>query len=294
MPFNILVNCLNPHVDGEPVQFVSNCQDTESNKLHLDKYYTPDWVARKCIAIANEVIGADNITEYFEPSAGKGVFVNELRGFGKPIEAVDIEPEADGIEKQDFLRMQLPYRKGRLFIGNPPFGARNVLLIKFCKKCFRCGDYVAFIEPISQLNNNASIFEFDLVKSVDLGLVPFSGSRSVPCCFNVYVRPVRGENRKVVDKMQNVFFKRSDSEGYDEFPYDFRLICWGGRTGQLLTEGEADHAATYKIRCADVVDKELVRSALLSARWEALKPNTSMRKIQLSSIVKVLKEAGID
>lgn len=294
MPFDVLVNILNPHVDGEPVQFVSNCQDTKSNKLHLDKYYTPDWVARRCIEIANEVVGADNITEYFEPSAGQGVFVDELRATGKPVFAVDIEPEADGIEKQCFLRMVLPYRAGRMFIGNPPFGARNILLIKFCKKCFRCGDFVAFIEPISQLNNTASIFEFDLVKSVDLGLVPFSGSRSVPCCFNVYVRPACGENRKSVDKMRSVSFRRSDSEGYEDFPYDLRLICWGGRTGQLLNEGEADHAATYKIKCSDGVDKERVREALLSARWESLKPNTSMRKIQLSSIVKVLKEAGLD
>ena len=40
-----------------------------SDKLHLDQYYTPDDVAQHCIDTAYRVIGKDNISCVIEPSA---------------------------------------------------------------------------------------------------------------------------------------------------------------------------------------------------------------------------------
>ena len=87
-------------------------------KIKDDKYYTPPDLARNLIVKTIRFIGAKNITDIVEPSAGNGSFSKWF----KNCRAYDIEPEADGIIKQDFLTLDLPYQKGRLIIGNPPFG----------------------------------------------------------------------------------------------------------------------------------------------------------------------------
>ena len=56
-------------------------------KIENDKYYTPQDLAKYCVEKTKEVIGEDNITEYVEPSAGSGVFLNYL---DKPYLAYDI------------------------------------------------------------------------------------------------------------------------------------------------------------------------------------------------------------
>ena len=86
-------------------------------KIINDKYYTPIDLAKYCIDKTYEIIGKENITEIIEPSAGNGSFSNQLNCI-----AYDIEPECDGIIKQDFLTTELEYNKGRLIIGNPPLG----------------------------------------------------------------------------------------------------------------------------------------------------------------------------
>jgi predicted RNA methylase len=130
------------------------------SKIRLDKYYTSPEIAKYIVEKTKEILGEDNITEYIEPSAGAGVFLDYL---DKPYIAYDIEPEDNRIIKQDFLTVNLEYKKGRCIIGNPPFGDRNTLSVKFYKRSLYLGDYIAFILPISQLNNNQQMYEFDLI-----------------------------------------------------------------------------------------------------------------------------------
>lgn len=47
-------------------------ENQNSNKLHLDKYYTPSELAKYCINKTFEIIGRGNIKEIIEPSAGSG------------------------------------------------------------------------------------------------------------------------------------------------------------------------------------------------------------------------------
>lgn len=150
-------------------------------KINLDKYYTPSDLAEYCVKKTKEVIGEENITEWLEPSAGAGVFLPYL---DDNYLAFDIEPEAENIEQANYLELDLPYLKGRCVIGNPPFGDRNNLSRKFFKKAITHGDYIGFILPISQLNNRDSLYEFDLIYSIDLGIDSFSG-RNIHCCFNL-------------------------------------------------------------------------------------------------------------
>ena len=108
-------------------------------KILLDKYYTPNDLAKYCIEKTKEIIGEENITEYIEPSAGEGIFLKYL---DKPFIAYDIEPECDKIIKQDYLNLNLEYKKGRCIIGNPPYGRCLNLAQKFYKKSIYLGDYI--------------------------------------------------------------------------------------------------------------------------------------------------------
>ena len=97
-------------------------------KILNDKYYTSPELAEYCVRKTEEIIGKENITEYLEPSAGSGVFLDFLN---KPYLAYDIEPEdyKNRIVKADYLSLDLEYKKGRCVIGNPPFGSRKFWLL---------------------------------------------------------------------------------------------------------------------------------------------------------------------
>lgn len=90
-------------------------------KIPLDKYYTSKETALYCINKTKEIIGVENITEWLEPSAGNGSFSLQLDN----CLAFDILPEDESIIQQDFLTLDLGYKKGRCIISNPPFGKRN-------------------------------------------------------------------------------------------------------------------------------------------------------------------------
>ena len=98
-------------------------------KVNLDKYYTPIELAKYCIDKAYEIIGKENITEVIEPSAGCGNFSLQIPN----CIAYDIEPEHKSIIQKDFFELDLPYKEGRLIIGNPPYGHRSNLSLQFFK-----------------------------------------------------------------------------------------------------------------------------------------------------------------
>lgn len=115
--------------------------------LH-DKFYTPHDVASRCVARVMEVVGLRPDDLYIEPSAGAGAFCAHLPG--DRLMALDIAPEAPGIEIQDFLTFQFPDHAGRLIvIGNPPFGHKGTLARAFLRKAMEHADTVAYILPAS-------------------------------------------------------------------------------------------------------------------------------------------------
>jgi predicted RNA methylase len=214
-----------------------------SNKLHLDKYYTSDETAQYCIDKAREILKNEKVTEVIEPSAGNGAFSKKI----KRCIAYDLEPEDDSIIKQDFLELNIPYKEGRLFIGNPPFGARLNLALKFMKKCYSLGDYIAFILPISQLNNTYIFYEFDLIYSQDMGKNIYT-DRNIHCCFNIYKRPENGLNKKIKYNFKDFILyddhnlstpSSSIINIYKNKTYDFKICAWGAKCGQILNKEES-------------------------------------------------------
>jgi len=203
-----------------------------SNKLHLDKYYTSDETAQHCIDAARKVLKGERITEVIEPSAGNGVFSKKI----KNCLAYDLEPEDVSVTKQDFFELDIEYKQGRLFIGNPPFGARNTLAVQFFKKCIILGDYVAFILPISQYNNVQQMYEFDLIYSEDLGEKQFT-DRNIHCCFNIYKRPLsRKLNDKKKSKMEGIKIIESRLGKNRPEVYDYAICAWGSLGEQVSND----------------------------------------------------------
>lgn len=155
-------------------------------KIQNDAYFTPDKVVKLGWHLIEQHIGLDNITEVIESSAGAGAWLRE--DLDVPFLAYDIAPQADNIETANFLDLALDYKPGRLIGFNPPFGRSNNLSKAFYKKAVGVADYIVFVQPISQLDNPVSLYEFDLILSVDLGTQHYT-DRDLHCCLNIWKRP---------------------------------------------------------------------------------------------------------
>jgi hypothetical protein len=253
-------------------------------KIDLDKYYTPTDISLYCINKTFDIIGKDNITDIIEPSAGNGSFSLQLNCL-----SYDISPEHESIIKEDFLKLKLPYKKGRLFIGNPPFGFRNSLSLKFYKKCITEGDYISFILPISQLNNTQSMYEFDLIHSEDLGILKYS-DRDIHCCFNIY-SGINGIKKKVDFKLKDVEVIEYRRGGSYKIPnnYDFGMCTWGNGCGkEVLFVGQ--YAQEHYLIIKNISHKEEILNICRSTDWRNLYPSVSSPKLQSWKIYKLLKD----
>lgn len=117
--------------------------------MGLDKFYTQREVVRDCFEFLKDNIEIDENEIFLEPSAGAGVFLEFLPHYV----ALDIAPEGEFIEKQDFLKYE-PNRKDFITIGNPPFGKRSSLAIDFFNRAATMSNIIAFILPVSFMKWN--------------------------------------------------------------------------------------------------------------------------------------------
>lgn len=253
-------------------------------ELHLDKYYTPLDIASTCIEVMKEtLLPLMDITEYVEPSAGNGSFSLQIPN----CLAYDLEPEHSSIMQADFLKLNLPYKKGRIVFGNPPFGKRNKLARSFYKKSVEIADAIAFILPISQMNNTSSLYEFDLIKSIDLGKLKYSNT-PVHCCFNIYTRPSNFIfNSKPKTNIEWIKIYREDQKGYDSVEYDFAITRRGSQVGKIRKQNI--HTQTYKIKVFDKTKVETVRDIITSFNWDEYRKYNSAPSISKLDIYTLLQ-----
>ena len=128
--------------------------------MGLDKFYTQREAVRVCFEFLKNNIEINENEIFLEPSAGAGVFLEFLPHYV----ALDIAPEGEFIEKQDFLKYE-PNRNDFITIGNPPFGKRSSLAIDFFNRAATMSNVIAFILPVSfmkwnvqkNLNSNFSL-----------------------------------------------------------------------------------------------------------------------------------------
>lgn len=152
-----------------------------------DKFYTIPEIVRFCLS----QIDLSEYTSIVEPSAGAGAFSNLI----PKCTAMDIEPEGQGILKQDFLTYDYTKLVGKiLVVGNIPFGKQCSLAIRFMRYAMLFADTVAFILPKSfkkQSLQDKVPLNFILVKEVDLPKDSFTldgSAYDVPCVFQVWER----------------------------------------------------------------------------------------------------------
>ena len=237
-----------------------------------------------------EVIGEENISEIIEPSCGDGAFYHhpeQVPHFG-----YDIEPQCNfhNVIKADYLTQDIKYLWGRLVIGNPPYGRCMNMAQKFYKKSVEIADHIAFILPISQLNNTRSMYEFDLVYSEDLGIQHYT-DRDLHCCFNIYTRPESGVlNKKPSAKLNDITIYRQDSNGYEDRDFDIRMCYWGDGTAGKILKYDEHYSAEYKIKINNDEKREEIIRVLSTFDWKEYLNCIAMRKIQQFHIVDVLKQ----
>jgi hypothetical protein len=121
-----------------------------------DQFFTPVPIAVQCYRKSIEIIknygDDDNDYIFIEPSAGSGNFVACLPPSRRI--CMDIEPTGQEILEQDYLNW-VPAASAAtaaaankyIVIGNPPFGLRGQLALKFINHSNQFADYVCFILP---------------------------------------------------------------------------------------------------------------------------------------------------
>jgi len=113
-----------------------------------DQFFTPIITAEYCYKKMLEVLNKNGENEeeftYIESSAGSGNFLKILPK-NRTI-AIDIEPKGPDIIEADYLKW-FPIPAKYIVIGNPPFGLRGQMALKFINHSYEFAEYVAFILP---------------------------------------------------------------------------------------------------------------------------------------------------
>lgn len=160
----------------------------------IDKYYTSPSAVQLCLSLLKEVVPINESDTIIEPSAGSGAFYTKLKQIHPNTKGYDLLPEADDIEKQDFLTLELDPSQTYHFVGNPPFGRQSTLAKKFIQKACMYGNSVSFILPKSfKKESFQKVFPRNFHLKVSLEIPSFSfhmnGSPlDVPCVFQIWVK----------------------------------------------------------------------------------------------------------
>ena len=115
--------------------------------VDLDQYFTSQALVAQCIEALQEVVRLDQFDLILEPSAGSGRFLDAL-----PVDGtlgIDICPSDPRVQKADFFQWQPAESKKVLVLGNPPFGQRGALAIRFLNHAMTFAHTVALILPRS-------------------------------------------------------------------------------------------------------------------------------------------------
>jgi hypothetical protein len=113
---------------------------------------------------------------------------------GVRVVAIDIEPMDISVQKQDFFRYEPPcFERDILVVGNPPFGQRGALAIRFLNRAMEYASMVAFILPRSFRKHtflNRVDQQFHLVDQFDCSdfVLPGGEAVEVKCVFQIWQR----------------------------------------------------------------------------------------------------------
>lgn len=113
-----------------------------------DQFFTPTNISKYIIKTFQNIMKENNIDinvyTFIEPSAGDGSFTKLLP---ENTISLDIEPRHHKIIKQDYLKWKPPNNGKYITIGNPPFGLRGNLALRFINHSAEFSDHLCFLLP---------------------------------------------------------------------------------------------------------------------------------------------------
>lgn len=195
-------------------------QDTGKFRTNMkDQFYTSESVAKDCINIITTLLPVTSEYMWIEPSAGNGAFLHNIPSSYEKI-GIDLEPHAEDIVKQDYLKWLPPKDIDTIIFGNPPFGRQSSLAKSFISKSCKFANVIAFILPRS-FTKPSMIHAFDLKfhriysKELEKDSFVINGSKyDVPCVFQIWEK--KDIDRIVESKIQPVGFQYvKKAETYD-------------------------------------------------------------------------------
>lgn len=207
-----------------------------------DKYYASSSLVNYVVDTAINIIGKENISEIIEPSAGDGAFIEKLESLNIPTQYYDLYPEHHSIKKQDFSTLNLPYKKGRLFLGGPPYAKASNLWKMFVKQAAKMGDYIAYISPPNFHEINPFPQFLDILHTEQLPVQKFLGSKErgekdvfMKSSYNIY--KVNHKKELQLDPLDNQLnqdfiigtYNKSDEKKRKtpQRKYEYYVTAWG-------------------------------------------------------------------
>jgi len=205
----------------------------------IDKFYTSKKTARLCYKYIKKYLKIARNDLIIEPSAGNGVFIPYIKTLSDNYKFYDIRPDNEEIIKCNFLKYKhhnVSDNSKIHIIGNPPFGRKSSMAIKFIKKSCEFCDTVSFILPKSFKKSSlirSVPSKFHLKFQIDLpkdSFLIYNVSYDVPCVFQIWVK--KSYDRKVVSREVSKYFlfcKKSNNP-------DAAIVRVGINAGKVYTE----------------------------------------------------------
>lgn len=258
-----------------------------------DQFYTRPEVAEHCISVLEKLIPEENRYIYLEPSAGTGSFSLPL----KKVLAFDIDPKHRSIVKANFLTIpkeKIPFETREVCtVGNPPFGWRSSLAIKFFNHCAEVSDTIAFIVPrtFRKLSvQNRLNREFWLIHDEDVpkdSFIFLGNPHHTTCCFQIWVR--KPKKRKIDHKVKNdhiKFVKREES--------DFAIQRVGSKAGNIIVDVKniSEQMHYFIKNISKTHSLEVIIEVMRNLKLEKISNATAgVRSISKTEIVKAFDKA---
>lgn len=183
------------------------------NAHEKDQFFTLSKTAKHCYDTFIDILKGLKEDEtdytYIEPSAGSGSFMNVLpqtRTIG-----MDIESMKPNVLEQDYLLWKPEDTTKRYIVfGNPPFGLRGNLALRFINHSFAFADFVGFILPqLFESDGKGSprkrVEGFNLIHSEKLDtsfIYPNNELVKVNCIFQVWSKHYINEEF-IIKKLDN-------------------------------------------------------------------------------------------
>lgn len=125
--------------------------NNNNNNISLNKFYTNENAVNICYNAIKKYVKIKNNELIIEPSAGAGSFIRIIKELSNNYLFYDIKPEHTEVIKANFLKINNNSNCKCHIIGNPPFGSKSSMAIKFIKHSANVlkAKSISFILPIS-------------------------------------------------------------------------------------------------------------------------------------------------